>query len=261
MKKNRKYWKETAKSVLRGNWGIAIAGMLAYMAVNSLGNILSLELFPGNSMMEIAAGQIFVFVVSLIAMVFGTGYSYMMLNMSRGREFSLGNLLYMFHNQPDRVLIAAFVMALLNTVSQIPVYLAAYLTEPGSTLQAEMNWMYMIMGVMLLSVVLYVLVTVPFALSFYLLADNPQMGGVESLKESRRLMKGHIWQYLMLQLSFAPMLIMSLPLMGLPLLWVLPYMEASESAFYRDILGEFDEPKQEEVTYRNASSDDYNAEA
>nr|WP_295299790.1 DUF975 family protein [uncultured Blautia sp.] len=261
MKKNRKYWKETAKSVLRGNWGIAIAGMLAYMAVNFLGNILSLELFPGNSMMEIAAGQIFVFVVSLIAMVFGTGYSYMMLNMSRGREFSLGNLLYMFHNQPDRVLIAAFVMALLNTVSQIPVYLAAYLTEPGSTLQAEMNWMYMIMGVMLLSVVLYVLVTVPFALSFYLLADNPQMGGVESLKESRRLMKGHIWQYLMLQLSFAPMLIVSLLLMGLPLLWVLPYMEASETAFYRDILGEFDEPKQEEVTYRNASSDDYNAEA
>ena len=185
----------------------------------------------------------------------------MMLNMSRGREFSLGNLLYMFHNQPDRVLIAAFVMALLNTVSQIPVYLAVYLTEPGSTLQAEMNWMYMIMGVMLLSVVLYVLVTVPFALSFYLLADNPQMGGVESLKESRRLMKGHIWQYLMLQLSFAPMLIVSLLLMGLPLLWVLPYMEASETAFYRDILGEFDEPKQEEVTYRNASSDDYNAEA
>lgn len=261
MKKNRKYWKETAKSVLRGNWGIAIAGMLAYMAVNFLGNILSLELFPGNSMMEIAAGQVFVFVVSLIAMVFGTGYSYMMLNMSRGREFSLGNLLYMFHNQPDRVLIAAFVMTLLNTVSQIPVYLAVYLTEPGSTLQAEMNWMYMIMGVMLLSVVLYVLVTVPFALSFYLLADNPQMGGVESLKESRRLMKGHIWQYLMLQLSFAPMLIVSLLLMGLPLLWVLPYMEASETAFYRDILGEFDEPKQEEVSYRNASSDDYNAEA
>lgn len=262
MKKNRKYWKETAKSVLRGNWGIAIAGMLAYMAVNFLGNILSLELFPGNSMMEIAAGQIFVFVVSLIAMVFGTGYSYMMLNMSRGREFSLGNLLYMFHNQPDRVLIAAFVMALLNTVSQIPVYLAVYLTEPGSTLQAEMNWMYMIMGVMLLSVVLYVLVTVPFALSFYLLADNPQMGGVESLKESRRLMKGHIWQYLMLQLSFAPMLIVSLLLMGLPLLWILPYMEASETAFYRDILGEFDEPeKKEESFYKNTVSDDYNAEA
>lgn len=45
MKKNRKYWKETAKSVLRGNWGIAIAGMLAYMAVDFLGTIVSAELF------------------------------------------------------------------------------------------------------------------------------------------------------------------------------------------------------------------------
>ena len=132
MKRNRKYWKTSAKAALRGNWIIAIAGMLAYMAVNFLGNVLSLELFPGNSMLEIAAGQIFVFVVSLIAMVFGTGYSYMMLNMSRGREFSLGNLLYMFHNQPDRVLIAAFVMALLNTVSQLPIYFAVYLTDPGA---------------------------------------------------------------------------------------------------------------------------------
>ena len=262
MKRNRKYWKASAKAALRGNWMIAIAGMLAYMAVNFLGNVLSLELFPGNSLLNIAFGQIFTFVVSLIAMVFGTGYSYMMLNMSRGREFSLGNLLYMFHNQPDRVLIAAFVMALLNTVSQIPVYLAAYMTDPGSTLQAQMNWMQMIMGVMLLSVVLNVLITVPFALSFYLLADNPEMGGVDSLKQSMRLMKGHIWDYLILQLSFAPMLIVSLFLMGLPLLWILPHMEAAETAFYRGILGEFEEPKkQEEPVFKNTVSDDYNAEA
>ena len=105
--------------------------------------------------------------------------SYMMLNMSRGREFRLGNLLYMFHNQPDRVLIAAFVMALLNTVSQLPIYFAVYLTNPGSTIEAQMNWMQMIMGIMILSVVLNVLITVPLALSFYLLADNPEMGGAE----------------------------------------------------------------------------------
>lgn len=53
-----------------------------------------------------------------------------------------------------------------------------------------MNWMQMIMGIMILSVVLNVLITVPLALSFYLLADNPEMGGVESLKQSMRLVKG-----------------------------------------------------------------------
>ena len=36
MKRNRKYWKTSAKAALRGNWIIAIAGMLAYMAVNFL---------------------------------------------------------------------------------------------------------------------------------------------------------------------------------------------------------------------------------
>lgn len=48
MKRNRKYWKTSAKAALRGNWIIAIAGMLAYMAVNFLGNVLSLEPFSGK---------------------------------------------------------------------------------------------------------------------------------------------------------------------------------------------------------------------
>ena len=35
----RKYWKSYAKSNLKGNWGIAIAAMLAVVAVNFIGNI------------------------------------------------------------------------------------------------------------------------------------------------------------------------------------------------------------------------------
>lgn len=34
----RKYWKSYAKSNLKGNWGIAIAAMLAVVAVNFIGN-------------------------------------------------------------------------------------------------------------------------------------------------------------------------------------------------------------------------------
>ena len=131
MKRNRKYWKDKCQGSSqrkldhrdRGNAGLYGGRTFWEMSFR-------LELFPGEFYAgESQPGQIFVFVVSLIAMVFGTGYSYMMLNMSRGREFRLGNLLYMFHNQPDRVLIAAFVMALLNTVSQLPIYFAVYLAN------------------------------------------------------------------------------------------------------------------------------------
>ena len=83
MKRNRKYWKTSAKAALRGNWIIAIAGMLAYMAVNFLGNVLSRNFFREILCWRSQPGQVFVFVVSLIAMVFGTGYSYMMLNMKQ----------------------------------------------------------------------------------------------------------------------------------------------------------------------------------
>ena len=55
-----------------------------------------------------------------LPLVFRTGYSYMLLNMARDREVSLGNLLYLFHNGPDRVLVAGFILSLLNTVAQLP---------------------------------------------------------------------------------------------------------------------------------------------
>ena len=105
----RKYWKSYAKSNLKGNWGIAIAAMLAVVAVNFIGNIFAVQLFPGDSVFALVLSEIFVFIVSLIGMIFSTGYSYMQLNICRGRDYSLSDLLYMFHNQPDRVLVAGLV--------------------------------------------------------------------------------------------------------------------------------------------------------
>ena len=85
MKRNRKYWKTSAKAALRGNWIIAIAGMLAYMAVKFLGKGLLLELFSGDFMMEIGAGRRFVFVVVVVAMEFWTGFSYLKVDIRQGR--------------------------------------------------------------------------------------------------------------------------------------------------------------------------------
>ena len=127
----RKYWKSYAKSNLKGNWGIAIAAMLAVVAVNFIGNIFAVQLFPGDSVFALVLSEIFVFIVSLIGMIFSTGYSYMQLNICRGRDYSLSDLLYMFHNQPDRVLVAGLVVALIDTVVQIPFYYVTYMVNPG----------------------------------------------------------------------------------------------------------------------------------
>lgn len=55
----RKYWKSYAKSNLKGNWGIAIAAMLAVVAVNFIGNIFAVQLFPGDSVFALVLSEIF----------------------------------------------------------------------------------------------------------------------------------------------------------------------------------------------------------
>ena len=104
MSKDRKYWKLYAKRTLSGNWGLAIAGMIVSTAVNLIGNYMASFLFPGVTVSAMLLSQVFLFIVSLIAMIFTSGYIYMLLNMSRGREYGLGDLLHMFRNQPDRVM-------------------------------------------------------------------------------------------------------------------------------------------------------------
>lgn len=112
----------------------------------------------------------------------------------------------MFHNQPDRVLVAGLVVALIDTVVQIPFYYVTYMVNPGETVESMIHWYQLLLGAWLLAMVLSVIFTVPFALTFYFLADDPEMGGIEALKASTHAMKGHIWQYLMLELSFVPLL-------------------------------------------------------
>lgn len=266
MSKNRKYWKLHAKESLRGNWGLAIGGMLLSSAVNLIGNYMASGLFPGETIPALLMSQAFLFIVSLIGMIFSTGYSYMLLNMSRGRRFGLGDLLYMFRNQPDRVLVAGLVLSLIDTILMLPLNYWTIMTSPeAQTLDAQVSWLQTAMALLVLGMVLGVIFKIPLVLTFYLLADNEEMGGLEALKTSVRLMRGKKWKYFVLELSFLPLIILSAFTLYIAFLWLLPYMQAVETAFYMDALGEFERPQPEEYPENSLPEihleDDYNAEA
>ena len=141
MSKDRKYWKLYAKRTLSGNWGLAIAGMIVSTAVNLIGNYMASFLFPGVTVSAMLLSQVFLFIVSLIAMIFTSGYIYMLLNMSRGREYGLGDLLHMFRNQPDRVLVAGFVLSLIDNILLLPLTYWTVMTSPAAeTMEAYLSW-------------------------------------------------------------------------------------------------------------------------
>ena len=69
----------------------------------------------------------------------------------------------------------------------------------------------------------------------YILNDHPEMSATEAITESRKMMNGHKMEYFILQLSFIGWILLSVLTFGLLLFYVLPYMQATNAAFYEKL--------------------------
>lgn len=273
MTKNRKYWKSHAKQALKNQWRYAIGGMVAVQGISIIGSMLASNLFPGDSRVSLALSEMFLFIYTVVTLIFTTGYCYMLLNMARGKEARFADFVAMFHRGTNGILGAGLAVSLIQTLVSLPFYYMLYMADMGNTVEEQMVWMNTCIGYFLVSMVLSVVFTLPFAVVFQVLADEPTLGGIAALKKSMELMRGNIWKYLLLQISFLPLLLLSMFIFGIGLLWVIPYMQMTETIFYMDAAGEFDQPEPFSENHSGAAADarnqstdndgnnDYNAEA
>ena len=74
-----------------------------------------------------------------------------------------------------------------------------------------------------------------YSMAFYVLADNPQMSAMEALNESKEIMKGHKWEFFVLNLSFILWILLGAITFGLAFIYVMPYMRATTANFYNSI--------------------------
>lgn len=88
-----------------------------------------------------------------------------------------------------------------------------------------------------------------YSMSYYVLADHPEMTAREALKESQRIMDGHKMDLFVLSLSFIGWLLLSYVTCGLALIYVLPYMNTAFANFYESI-----KTPQVTVEYQNDES-------
>ncbi len=74
-----------------------------------------------------------------------------------------------------------------------------------------------------------------YRMAVYLMLDNPQMGVMDCLRESKRLMHGHKGELFVLDLSFLGWAILScIPFVSL---WTMPYMETTYAHYYQWLVG------------------------
>ena len=74
-----------------------------------------------------------------------------------------------------------------------------------------------------------------YAMTFYILRDNPNMPANDAITESRRMMNGNKFRLFCLHFSFIGWLILSALTFGILLIWVIPYMQTAQAAFYESL--------------------------
>ena len=74
-----------------------------------------------------------------------------------------------------------------------------------------------------------------YAMTNYILIDNPNLGGNDAITESRKMMNGHKLDLFLLDLSFIGWYILSIFTAGILLIYVEPYHHAARAKFYDDL--------------------------
>ncbi len=74
-----------------------------------------------------------------------------------------------------------------------------------------------------------------YAMTPFILKDNPEMKNNAAIEESMRMMDGHKLELFLLDLSFIGWALLSLLTCGIGFLWLAPYMNMARVNFYEDL--------------------------
>ncbi len=89
----------------------------------------------------------------------------------------------------------------------------------------------------LLFVIPGILAAYSYAMAPYILAENPNMTAREAITASKEMMRGNRWRLFCLGFSFIGWAILAALTLGIGTLWLRPYEEVAQAAFYRDLSG------------------------
>ncbi len=88
---------------------------------------------------------------------------------------------------------------------------------------------------MLLLIVPGVIRAIAYSMSYYIMADNPEMGAMEVLDESKRMMDGYKMKYFRLLMRYFGLAILCIFTLGIGFLWLAPYIQVTNAKFYEDL--------------------------
>lgn len=80
-----------------------------------------------------------------------------------------------------------------------------------------------------------VIVALGFSMTFFIMADDANISGLDAMKQSWNMMNGHKWDLFCLQIRFIGWMILATLLCCIGWLWLYPYMFTAMLNFYRQL--------------------------
>lgn len=87
----------------------------------------------------------------------------------------------------------------------------------------------------LLLIVPGIIKTYSYAMTMYIMIEDPEIGVMDAILKSREMMDGNKMDLVVLQLSFIGWVLLTMFTLGIGTLWLTPYYYATLTAFYNDI--------------------------
>lgn len=217
MKTNQEY-KNAALAALKGNWAPSVIATIVLMAFTYLiigpyvvMYMLNLNgMTPGSAGLSLGVYALYIFGFTFVFSPLNIGYTYAFNSLyMEGDNALTGNTFRFGFRRWGRNVWGMFLVGFFTSLWSL------LLIVPG------------------------IIKFYAYAMTPYILIDNPELSANQAINLSCKMMKGHKFDLFFLQLSFIGWGILSVFTGGIGLLWLMPYMMSSQAAFYQDIKQNF----------------------
>lgn len=96
----------------------------------------------------------------------------------------------------------------------------------------------MVIFVMLWSFLLFIpgiVAAISYAMTFFIIADDPETGAMDAIDKSKKMMYGFKWKYFRLCLRYFGLSLLCLLTLGIGFFWLIPYIQITNAKFYEDV--------------------------
>ncbi len=209
-----------AKDALDGKWGVSVLAFLVVMLI--LGGV-------PRAFTTYYSGDI---LIAILGGAFQLGMAIFALRIVRKKEVRFVQIFDGFKNFFKAFgvyLLFAVLLSLLPSIFFGAVYYHQILTDFTAA-----NSILLVGGFLVWLIVLVVF-SCMYAMVFYILADNPEMGVIEVFTKSRKMMNGYKLKCFGMMLWFILFILAGALTLGIAYLFLIPLMNVAVAKFYEEV--------------------------